>query len=144
MIALVEQWGIHSLVIDATGLGAGLASLLLSKFGADRVVPFTFSRPAKSHLAYQLLALLNDGRLKLYAQQQAPTGIYHECWQQLRRARYRLPAPETLDFYVDPADGHDDFLISLALLTEAAQSLNLPAASTFIRPVQLYHEEGRY
>jgi hypothetical protein len=144
VLALVEQWGIRSLIIDATGLGAGLASLLMSKFGPDRIVPFTFSRPAKSRLAYQLLALLNDGRLKLYARQQAPTSIYNECWQQLRRARYRLPAPETLDFYVDPADGHDDFLISLALLAEAIQSVTLPATSTLIRPQRLYHEEGRY
>ena len=107
-------------------------------------MPFTFSRPAKSRLAYQMLALLKDGRLKLYAPQQAPAAIYNECWQQLRRARYRLPAPETLDFYVDPADGHDDFLISLALLAEAAHSLIAPATSTLIRPARLYDAEGRY
>ncbi|HLX55946.1 MAG TPA: hypothetical protein VKR83_02885 [Ktedonobacteraceae bacterium] len=143
-LALVEHWGIRSFVIDATGIGAGLASLLLSKLGAERVMPFTFSRPAKSRLAYQLLSLLNNGRLKLYAAQNAPPAIYTECWQQLRQARYRLPAPEVMDFYVDPADGHDDFLISLALLTEAVQSLTSPATSTLVRPTRLYGTEGRY
>ncbi|HCI78305.1 MAG TPA: hypothetical protein DHW02_01290, partial [Ktedonobacter sp.] len=65
-VALVERWHIRSIVVDATGLGAGLASLLVERFGIERVTPFTFSRPSKSRLAYQLLALLNSGRLKLY------------------------------------------------------------------------------
>jgi hypothetical protein len=143
-MALVEHWGLRSLVIDATGLGAGLASLLMSRFSAERVLPFTFTRPSKSRLAYQLLALLNSGRLKLYARQDAPQAIYDECWKQLRRARYRLPAPEMLDMYVDPIDGHDDFLISLALLTENLEALSAPAASTLIRPKRPYHEEGRF
>ncbi len=143
-LALVERWGIRSLVIDATGIGAGLASLLLYKLSAERVTPFTFTRPAKSRLAYQLLSLVNSGRLKLYAAPNAPATIYVECWQQLRKARYRLPAPETLDFYVDPIDGHDDFLVSLALLTEAAHSMTAPASSTLIRPARLYGTEGRY
>lgn len=143
-MTLVEQWGLRSLVIDATGLGAGLASLLSSRFGEERVIPFTFTRPGKSRLVYQLLALLDSGRLKLYASHQAPGEIYAECWQQLRQARYRLPAPEVLDMYVNPADGHDDFLISLALLTEGLNTLNVPAASTLIRPRRLYGEEGRF
>lgn len=142
--ALMERWGIRSLVIDATGLGAGLASLLLSRYGEGRVMPFTFTRPGKSRLAYALLGLLNSGRLKLYAPEQAPAGIYDECWQQLRLARYRLPAPDILDFYVDPADGHDDFLISLALLTDALNAATLPAASSLIRPRKLYGKEGRF
>ncbi len=143
-LALVERWGIRVLVIDATGLGAGLASLLSNRLGQERIVPFTFTRPSKSRLAYALLSLLNSGRLKLYAHQGAPLGIVEEAWKQLRQARYRLPAPEVLDIYVDPADGHDDFLISLALLTEALQTLVSPAASTLIRPIQLYGEEGRF
>ena len=143
-LALVERWGIRVLVIDATGLGAGLASLLASRLGQERVLPFTFTRPSKSRLAYMLLSLLNSGRLKLYTAQEAPAGIYEEAWRQLRLARYRLPAPEVLDIYVDPADGHDDFLISLALLTEALQTLVTPAASTLIRPLRLYSEEGRF
>jgi hypothetical protein len=143
-LALIEHWDVRALVIDATGLGAGLASMLVGKLGAERVTPFTFTRPAKSRLAYQLLSLLNSGRLKLYEAHSAPMPIYDECWRQLRLARYRLPAPETIDFYVDPADGHDDFLASLALLTEAIHSLPAPPASTLIRPKGLYRSEGWY
>jgi len=143
-VTLVERWHIRSLVVDATGIGAGLASLLLDRLGPERVTAFTFSRPSKSRLAYQLLTLLNSGRLKLYAASDAPHGIFSECWQQLQRARYRLPAPDTLDFYVDPSDGHDDFLISLALLSEAAGTLVTPAASSLVRPVRLYTDEGKF
>jgi len=142
-IALVEQWNIRTLVVDATGLGSPLASLLLTRLGEQRVRPYTFTRPSKSHLAYQLLALLNSGRLKLYARESAPRTTYEECWQQVRKARYRLPEPDTLDFYVDPGDGHDDFLCSLALLTEAVPSTR-PAISAMVRPRRLYANEGRF
>lgn len=142
-VALVERWGIRALIIDATGLGAGLASLLLDRLGEQRVVPFTFSRASKSRLAYQFLALLNSGRLKLYASATAPAAIVAQCWQQLRRARYRLPAPAILDMYVDPAEGHDDFLISLALVTEALSGLTAPACSTII-PSRRMYSDGRF
>ena len=143
-IALAEQWRLRVLVVDATGLGAGLASLLVNRLGEERVLPFTFSRPSKSRLAYALLALLNSGRLKLYDPTAAPTDSYAECWKQLRLARYRLPAPEVLDMYVEPTEGHDDFLISLALLTEGLTLLNAPAASTLIRPRRLYGKESKF
>jgi len=143
-VALAEQWRLRVLAVDATGLGAGLASLLLNRLGPDRIIPFTFTRPSKSRLAYALLALLNSGRLKLYTAQHAPHHINQECWQQLRLARYRLPAPEVLDMYVEPSEGHDDFLISLALLTEGIALLTAPAASTLIHPRQLYEQESRF
>lgn len=142
--ALVERWGIRVLAIDATGLGAGLTSMLLDKLGDERVLAFTFTRASKSKLAYQFLSLVNSGRVKLYVEQGAPRHILHECWQQLRLARYRLPAPQTIDIYVDPADGHDDFLVSLALLCEAMRDFSTPATSTLVQPRHLYHEEGRY
>lgn len=142
--ALIERWNIRSLAIDATGLGAGLASWLVDHFGDERIIRFTFTRPSKSRLAYALLALINSGRLKLYTLHSAPRQTYEECWKQLRQARYRLPAPEILDIYVDPTAGHDDFLISLALLTEALTTLNAPAASALIRPIPLYSNEGRF
>ncbi len=143
-VALVEHWGIRSLVVDSTGVGAGLASLLTARLGEQRIIPFHFSRPAKSHLAYQLLTFINSGRLKLYTLVDAPTTIGEECWRQLKSARYRLPAPDTLDFYVDASEGHDDFLISLALLTEALQAVTTPAESILVHPARLYKGESRY
>ena len=144
-LAVVELWGIHTLIIDATGLGGCLASLLVARLGEQCVQPFTFTRPSKSHLAYQLLAQVNSGRLKLYAAEQAPRTTYEECRQQLCKARYRLPEPDTLDFYVDPRDGHDDFLSSLALLVEAVSSgTSLPAISVCIPPRPLFVDEGPY
>jgi hypothetical protein len=143
-LALVERWNVRTLVIDATGLGEGLASLLASRLGHERARAFHFTQPGKSHLAFQLLGLINSGRLTLPTRVSSPLQIYDECWQQLCQARYRLPAPDVLNMYVDPADGHDDYLMSLALLTEALAGLTLPAHSTNIRPRRWYRHEGRF
>ncbi len=37
---------------------------------------------------------------------------------EMAKSQYR--PSQTMNFYVDPARGHDDFLMSLALLVEAA------------------------
>lgn len=144
ILALCEQWDIRHLVVDNTGQGAGLASLLHEKLGDDRIEAYTFTRPAKSRLGYQLLALINSGRFKLYRQDSAPAATALECWQQIRKARYTLPAPETINFFVEPSEGHDDFLISLALCAQALHTIIHPAAAAKIRPRPFYLDEGRY
>lgn len=48
--------------------------------------------------------------------------ISEKAWKQLRLARYRVPTPETMTMYVDAGEGHDDCLMSIALLTEALSS----------------------
>ncbi len=145
-LALMDTWQVRRLVVDATGLGEGLASLLLDRLGEQRVRLFRFSQSSKSSLTYQLLGLVNSGRMKLYAPQDASQIIYDECWQQLRLARYHLPAPNVITMYVDPADGHDDYLISVALLTEALKELSphIHPTSASIRPRPLYRDEGRF
>lgn len=55
-----------------------------------------------------------------------------------------MPAAETIDFYVEAGEGHDDFLISLALLTEAIEGMILPAESSIVRPKKMYEGEGRF
>ncbi|HTK10271.1 MAG TPA: hypothetical protein VL485_24085 [Ktedonobacteraceae bacterium] len=135
----LQSWNIRRLVIDKTGLGEALASLLLDRFGAERIFPYHFSRPSKSKLTYQLLSLINSGRIKLYAPEEAPPEILAECWKQLKLARYRVPGENLLDMYVDPSDGHDDFLLSLALCGEAIREFVIPStASVIIRPAPLY------
>ncbi len=70
--------------------------------------------------------------------------IYEECWQQIRRARYTLPAPETINFFVEPSEGHDDFLTSLALCAQALEAMIQPAAGQKIAARPLYPGESRY
>lgn len=141
--ALVERWNIRKLLIDSTGLGEALSSLLIDKFGPGRISGYKFSRTSKSHLTYQLLSLINSARLKLYRQEDAPSHIYDECWKQLRLARYRIPAENCMDMYVNPGEGHDDFLLSVALCAEAVQDLQFsPSVSLVIRPKQFYKTDG--
>ena len=144
VLALCEQWDIRRLCIDNTGQGAGLASLLIEKLGEQRVEAYTFTRPSKSRLGYQLLAIVNSGRLQLYNEHAAPSEIYQECWQQIRAARYSLPAPETINFFVNPGEGHDDFLTSLALCAQAMEAIIQPAAAERVQPRPFYPGESIY
>jgi hypothetical protein len=143
-VAVCQRWGVRRLVVDKTGLGDMMASLLVSRLGDERVKAYHFSRPSKSALTYQFLSLVNSGRLKFYTSEHAPEQIYQECMKQLRLARYRIPAENVLDMYVDPAEGHDDFLISLALCGEAGRDWTAPDVGTeIIKPRRLY-DDGAY
>jgi hypothetical protein len=142
---IMQQWNARQLVIDATGLGEALASLLIDKFGDQRITAFKFSRMSKSKLTYQFLSMINTGRLKMYEADQAPAGIHHEAWRQLRLARYRVPGEELLDMFVPAGEGHDDFLMSIALCCEATREFAAPVQeSLIVRPRRLYEDEERY
>jgi hypothetical protein len=121
-----------------------MASLLQTKFGEDRVIPFHFTRPSKSELAYYFLSLVNSGRLKIYAPDEAPSEVYEECMKQLYKARYSVPSENMLNFYCDPNDCHDDVLISIALCCEAIKEFEAPVQeSGIIKPRPMYRD-GRY
>ncbi|QBD76191.1 hypothetical protein EPA93_09280 [Ktedonosporobacter rubrisoli] len=145
LVALVQRWELRKLVIDRSGLGDMMASLLTARLGEQRVLAFQFTRPSKSHLTYQLLSLINSSRLKLYQPDEAPASIYEECWKQLKLARYRVPAQNLLDMYVPSEEGHDDFLMSVALCGEAVKDWSAPSAEAhIIRPRRLYDNEGYF
>ncbi|MDY6908269.1 MAG: hypothetical protein SV910_08630 [Chloroflexota bacterium] len=115
---LGDTWGCRRVVVDATGVGAGVASFLGRSLGRGVVEPFIFTQQSKSRLGFQLIAAINSGRVKMYAADGS-----EECrqfWHQAERARSVYRPSQTLSFFVDPQEGHDDFLMSLALLVEAA------------------------
>jgi hypothetical protein len=60
------MWKAHYVVIDATGIGAGLSSFLEKAF-PTRVIAITFSSKTKSELGWRFLAIVETGRYKEYA-----------------------------------------------------------------------------
>jgi hypothetical protein len=114
---LKTVWKCRKVAVDATGIGQPVSSFLRKALGS-RVSAFTFTTKAKSGLGFNLLAAINAGRLKAYKGDGSEEA--QEFWLELERAKSQFRASQTMNFYVPPAEGHDDFLMSLALAVEAA------------------------
>jgi len=63
---LAATWRPHYMVIDATGVGEGLWSMLEAAFGAEVVKPVKFSAGVKSELGYGFLGIVESGRYQEY------------------------------------------------------------------------------
>lgn len=118
LVALLREWRVARVVVDATGIGEPVAAFLARALGSSRVEALKLSAESKSRLGYGLLAAVNGGRLRLYAGAAAELA---ECRRQLERCRATYRPNQTLSFYVDERDGHDDYVISLALTVAAAR-----------------------
>ena len=113
---LKNVWHCRKIVVDATGVGEPVSSFLKQALGG-RVSPFTFTQRSKSELGFNLLAAINSGRLKVYKGDGSVES--QKFWREMEKAKSQYRANQTMNFYVDPSQGHDDFLMSLALLVEA-------------------------
>jgi len=113
---LKNVWRCKRIVVDATGVGEPVSSFLKQSLGS-RVIPFTFTQLSKSELGFGLLAAINAGRLKVYKGDGSDE--YKEFWFEMEKAKSQFRPSQTMNFYVDPGEGHDDFLMSLALVVEA-------------------------
>ena len=113
---LKNVWHCRKVAVDATGIGQPVSSFLRRALGS-RVSPFTFTQRSKSELGFNLLAAINSGRLKMYSGDGSEEE--QEFWVEMERARSQYRPSQTMNFYVDPAQGHDDFLMSLALVVDA-------------------------
>jgi hypothetical protein len=111
-------WHCRRVVVDATGIGQPVYSFLRQAVGSS-VIPFVFTQKSKSELGFNLLAAVNSGRLKMYTGDNSSE--YQEFWYEMEKSKSFYRPSQTMNFYVEPSQGHDDFLMSLALLVEAAR-----------------------
>ncbi len=123
LTALAEHWQARFLVVDSTGVGAGLSSFLDKSF-PGKVVPFIFTQKSKSDLGWSFLAAIETGRYKEYA---PADELQRKFWKQAEFCQSRvLDGPgKTIrwgvpDGFRDPDTGelvHDDLLISAAMVS---------------------------
>lgn len=127
LLALVEQWQPRKVVVDASGVGAGVASFLADRLG-ERVIQLSFSRQLKSRMGWGFLAVVDTGRFQDYLPRDAHNqqGKLHALFiRQLQAVAYevsvgperniRWGVPENAR---DPLDGsklHDDLVLSAAM-----------------------------
>ncbi len=127
---LKNVWKCRRIVVDATGIGQPVSSFLRQALGS-KVSAFTFTARAKSELGFNLLAAINSGRLKTYAGDGSDE--HREFWKELERAKCHYCPSQTVNFYVSASEGHDDFLMSLALVVEAANQYERKTAVGRVR-----------
>lgn len=138
---LRDVWSCRKIVVDATGVGAGLASWLEQEFSADVVEQFTFTAPSKSRLGFLLLGMINTGRCTVYARDESEDA--RAFWREVELARYEMRAHEQMRWDVPESEGHDDYLSSLALCCEAADLAAAPAEDLVIRARPLEYGDER-
>jgi hypothetical protein len=122
IVALAAHWHAMYVIVDATGVGAGLASFLEKRL-RDRVIPIQFSPRVKSDLGWNFLAVVETGRYHDYADDQKQDT--RQFWYEAGACQYEVrPGPgrfmkwgvtETPAYDGVIARGHDDLLISAAL-----------------------------
>lgn len=109
-----KVWSARHLVVDATGVGAGLAGFLGQAL-AGRVVPFVFGSASKSQLGWDFVGLVESGRYKEYAEDgESDTGLF---WRQVEECAAQVgEGPDKpLRWGVESRSLHDDLLVSSAL-----------------------------
>jgi hypothetical protein len=114
-----NKWNCSRVLCDATGIGEPLAAFLQKSCGA-RVTPFKFTQQSKSQLGFDLIAFVNSGRVQCYAGDGSRE--FAEFMLELEKARSNYRPNQSINFYVDPLEGHDDYLMSLALCVKAAEN----------------------
>lgn len=122
------EWKVRAVVVDATGVGAGLASFL-DRALPGRVTPFIFNSASKSELGWEFLAIVDSGRWQepVFADLPGNDQLKHqkEFFAQLSACQYEVSdnarrtmkwgVPESARHPVSGEPLHDDWILSAAL-----------------------------
>ncbi len=152
-------WRARAVVVDATGVGAGLASFLERSL-PGRVVPFTFNAASKSRLGWDFLGIVDSERWRepcLDPQRQPQQARYQQdfltqlaaCQFQVREGPDQRLSWGVPDGTRDPSNGellHDDWVIAAALCAQLEEMDWTPSAAPLIIPAPdpLEGEKGRF
>jgi len=140
LLRLAELWQPEKIVVDASGVGAGVGSFLRDKLG-ERVITLQFTSQLKSRLGWGFLAVVDTGRFQDFSPRSAPNewsknpllGQMAAEQDRLQALFYRQlaglqaevsPGPERLlrwsvpEGARDPEGGllHDDLAVSAAMV----------------------------
>ena len=120
LLALARLWNSRQFVVDASGVGAGIASFLQRAL-PGRVIPFQFTAASKSRLGWDFLGLIDSGRIQDHRDSSEEQ---RQFLAQARACKSSISmGPERLLRWQVPAgtrdeqgrEVHDDWLISAAL-----------------------------
>ncbi len=119
IIGLADLWQPVKVIIDATGIGAGVSNFLVDRLGT-KVLPFEFTSKSKSDLGWSFLSVIETGRYKDYSP------FDEEMSRQLEYCQYvimdgpgKIMRWSVPDGTRDVATGdlvHDDYVLSAALI----------------------------
>ena len=145
IVAMADAWQPVKVIIDATGVGAGLAGFLADKLGS-KVLPFEFSQVSKSDLGWSFISTIESGRYKEYQP------MDQEMARQLEYCVYSiLDGPGKImrwsvpDGTRDVATGelvHDDYVLSASLIALLDQELWGTGESLIVHQKDILEEMG--
>ena len=131
IVHLAEMWRARRVVVDATGVGAGLASFLTRALGS-RVEPFVFSGRSKSDLGWGFVGICNSGRFSDHHDDASPE--YRQFWREVTAADYEVvDGPDKrMRWGVPDPTVHDDLLVSAALCAVLDNEIYRPLVPSHI------------
>jgi len=135
--ALAGRWKPRHIVIDATGVGEGMWSLL-DRFFPGRVIPVKFTARVKSEIGYLFIACIETGRFRDCAPSDAVLRQYQKIQTEILIGPLKTMRWDVPEGTRDPANGelvHDDYVLADSLVTQLDKlDWTLHTKTTIINP----------